>query len=162
MSNATLEVVEYAAWHLAAEPSPERMEALLDVVRELTGDAAETPQVPAQRVHRVSPVPAPETRDEAPEDHPEPVSGVPAGTEPDYGKAVVFKLRLEPKLRMPDGYDGPAKRCVPCDTELPATPEFFTRDRTRFDGLRYRCKACDKAVAKPRDRSKNKTAATKD
>jgi hypothetical protein len=37
------------------------------------------------------------------------------------------------------------KRCSICKTELPATAEYFTRDRGNKDGLRSQCKACYRA-----------------
>ena len=39
----------------------------------------------------------------------------------------------------------PRKQCTgPCERSLPATPEFFYRDKTRPDGLAYRCKVCER------------------
>jgi 5-methylcytosine-specific restriction endonuclease McrA len=34
------------------------------------------------------------------------------------------------------------KKCPRCGKTFPYTEEYFTRDRTRFFGLRYRCKSC--------------------
>jgi len=40
--------------------------------------------------------------------------------------------------------DIPRKLCTKCGQEFPATPEFFTRNRHRADGLEH-CKACRQA-----------------
>jgi hypothetical protein len=37
----------------------------------------------------------------------------------------------------------PLKRCRMCNEQFPATHEYFQRDKTRKDGLRYRCKECE-------------------
>ncbi|MCP4922563.1 MAG: hypothetical protein GY915_00830, partial [bacterium] len=36
------------------------------------------------------------------------------------------------------------KKCSTCGVEKPATPEFFTRDGSRKDGLYLQCKGCRK------------------
>ena len=35
-----------------------------------------------------------------------------------------------------------SKRCCKCKEDLPATPEFFWRDRSQKDGFYPYCKAC--------------------
>lgn len=44
------------------------------------------------------------------------------------------------------------KMCNRCDKEMPATAEFFLRDKSRADGLAYECRECHRARKAGRDR----------
>lgn len=41
----------------------------------------------------------------------------------------------------------PLKRCTKCGKDLPATPEYFYRDRSHADGLSSQCKECKAPAA---------------
>lgn len=56
------------------------------------------------------------------------------------GKGVTLLVDMIPQD------DIPRKQCNgPCGRTLPATPEFFARNRQHKDGLQYLCKLCTKA-----------------
>lgn len=52
----------------------------------------------------------------------------------------------------------PHKTCYICKKALPATPEYFTRDKTRSDGLHPYCKACRNAKRTERRRENPRLA----
>ena len=48
------------------------------------------------------------------------------------------------------------KKCSKCGRILPKTPEYFTRDRSKKDGLRSECKECDGRVFTINKKSKTR------
>lgn len=125
MTTALLERFEYLTWRLAAEPTQDRMDFLLDWVvangTELSKADALTPQ---------------DARDnqEAP-----PLTDVLVTTPTPEDAEDSSQDRLD----VPDEL-----RCSKCDAYKPVGQ--FSRDKTSYRGYRYVCKACDAAHRKAR------------
>lgn len=59
----------------------------------------------------------------------------------------------------PDATTPPSKRCTKCGQFLPATPGFFSKDRSAKDGMQHYCRECMKEHARRWHRSHSKEAA---
>ena len=67
-----------------------------------------------------------------------------------------------PKRGRADVIDPEKKVCSKCGAPYPATPKFFSRDKTKPDGLYPSCKKCKKAYTQsPTGRSHYKKLARK-
>lgn len=153
-----MEAVEYAAWQLAAEPVEWRMERLLELVRETA------PEIAGIKGVLRAPV-APEVVDllsmpNPPVNPPVAVPGDDRDVPDDSASDASAEAAFKPVIAARDLGALPQRRaCTGCQREFPLTLEFFSSDSSRRDGLRGRCRDCERAQRAARRKAKNGDAA---
>jgi len=145
-----LEKVEYAAWQLAAEPVPWRMDMLLRLVWDSAAEIAEVPKDAMRASESAVGVDLTTMPKELPET-PWERSGERLGVS---GAEVHNVKRVSGRAVTPDtGDEDVPKTCKVCSREL--TRGDFQRDASRSDGRRHSCRDCTSAARKrERDRRK--------
>jgi hypothetical protein len=125
----TLDHLESEVWHFAAEPTPERMDLLLQEIVSIQG---------ATVIARTDIL----TRQPEPEPEPKPVLPAPV-------PAPALELPQAGPAPEPDASADVIKTCSGCKqgkiASLDRERTSFNRDSSTKDGFKYRCRPCESA-----------------